>query len=52
MALTDEILQDIIDRLTPKERKQLLSQLGRQVDIDNITNITDPVKPADPLVIK
>lgn len=52
MALTDEILQDIIDRLTPEERKQLLAQLGRQVDIDNITNITDPVKPDNPPVIK
>lgn len=52
MALTDEILQDIIDRLTSEERKQLLAQLGRQVDIDNITNITDPSKPTDTPTIK
>lgn len=38
MALTDEMLQDIINRLTPDERKQLLTQLGRQVEIDSITN--------------
>ena len=48
MALTNEELQDIINGLSPEERKQLLSQLGRQVDIDNITNITDPVKPDEP----
>lgn len=40
MTLTDEVLQDIIGRLTPEERKQLLKQLGKQVDIDNITNPT------------
>lgn len=40
MTLTDEILQDIIDRLSPEERKQLLSQLGRQVEVDTITNPT------------
>jgi hypothetical protein len=41
MALTDEELQGIISRLSPEERKQLLSQLGRQVDIDNISNPTN-----------
>ena len=40
MALTNEELQDIISNLSPEERKQLLSQLGRQVDLDNITNPT------------
>lgn len=40
MALSDEMLQDIIGRLSPEERKQLLKQLGRQVEIDNISNPT------------
>lgn len=40
MALTDEVLQDIMARLTPEERKQLLAQLGHQVEIDDITNPT------------
>ena len=40
MALTNEELQDIISNLSPEERKQLLSQLGRQVEVDNITNPT------------
>ena len=40
MALTNEELQDIILKLSPEERKQLLSQLGRQIDLDNITNPT------------
>lgn len=40
MALTNEELQDIISNLSPEERKQLLSQLGRQVEVDNITSIT------------
>ena len=34
MALTDIELQDIISDRSPEERKQLLSQLGRQVEID------------------
>lgn len=41
MALTDQELQDIISNLSPEERKQLLSQLGKQVDLDNITNPTN-----------
>lgn len=41
MALTDTELQDIIDRLSPEDRKLLLSQLGRQVEVDKITNPTD-----------
>ena len=40
MALTDEVLQDIMARLTPEERKQLLAQLGHQVEIDDITSPT------------
>jgi transposase-like protein len=50
MALTDEELQGIISRLSPEERKQLLSQLGRQVDIDNISNPTNSTntKPKQP----
>ena len=40
MALTDQELQDIISNLSPEERKQLLSQLGKQVEVDNITNPT------------
>lgn len=47
MALTDSELQDIINRLTPAERKKLLKQLGIQVDIDNILDITDDNKPTD-----
>ena len=38
MALSDTELQDIIDRLSPEDRKLLLSQLGRQVEVDKITN--------------
>ena len=38
MALTNDELQDIIARLSPDERKQLLSQLGRQVEIDKISD--------------
>lgn len=34
MALTNEELQQILDNLTPEERKQLQSQLNRQVDLD------------------
>lgn len=41
MTLTDEVLQDIMSRLSPEERKQLLSQLGRQVEIDDIANPTN-----------
>ena len=41
MALTDTELQDIISQLSPEERKQLLSQLGRQVEIDDIANPTN-----------
>lgn len=41
MALSDTELQDIIDRLSPEDRKLLLSQLGRQVEVDKITNPTD-----------
>lgn len=40
MALTNEELQDIISNISPEERKQLLSLLGRQVEVDNITNPT------------
>ena len=40
MALTNEELQDIISNLSPEERKQLLAQLGRQVEVDDITNPT------------
>lgn len=40
MTLTNEELQDIISNLSPEERKQLISQLGRQVEVDNITNPT------------
>lgn len=40
MALTNEELQQILDNLTPEERKQLQSQLDRQIKIDNITNPT------------
>ncbi len=38
MALSDSELQDIIDSLSAEERKQLLSQLNRQVKVDSITN--------------
>lgn len=41
MALSNEELQDIISNLSPEERKQLLSQLGRQVEVDSITNPTN-----------
>lgn len=41
MALSDEELRDIIEQLSPEDRKQLLSQLGRQVEVDNITNPTN-----------
>ncbi len=41
MALSDEELQDIIERLSPEDRKQLLSQLGRRVEVDNIANPTN-----------
>ncbi len=47
MALTDNELQDIIDNLSPADRKKLLSQLGKQIDIDNIIDITDNDKPAN-----
>lgn len=40
MALTNEELQQILDNLTPEERKQLQSQLDRQIKVDNITNPT------------
>ena len=40
IVLTNEELQDIISNLSPEERKQLLFQLGRQVEVDNITNPT------------
>jgi len=40
MALSNEELQDIISRLSPEDRQNLLSQLGRQVKVDNITNPT------------
>ena len=51
MALTNEELQQILDNLTPEERKQLQTQLNRQVEVDNITNPTEstntkpPIKP-------
>ena len=35
MALTDTELQDIVSRLNPDKRKQLLSQLGRQAGVTN-----------------
>lgn len=41
MALSDDELQGIISRLSPEERKQLLSQLGRQIEIDSISNPTN-----------
>lgn len=40
MALSNEELQDIISNLSPEERKQLQTQLGRQIEVDNITNPT------------
>ena len=40
MALSNEELQDIISRLSPEDRQNLLSQLGRQVKVDNISNPT------------
>ena len=40
MALTNEELQQILDNLTPEERKQLQTQLDRQIKVDNITNPT------------
>lgn len=40
MALSNEELKDIISRLSPEDRQNLLSQLGRQVKVDNITNPT------------
>jgi len=35
MALSNEELQDIISQLSPEERKQLLSQLDKQIEIDD-----------------
>ena len=48
MALTNEELQQILDNLTPEERKQLQSQLNRQVDLDNITNPTESTNTKPP----
>lgn len=52
MALSNEELQDIIDRLSPEDRQQLLSQLGRQVEVDSISNPTgatgEKTKPKQP----
>lgn len=51
MALTNEELQQILDNLTPEERKQLQTQLNRQVEVDSISNPTNstntepPIKP-------
>lgn len=32
MALSDETLEQIVSNLTPEERGQLFSQLGRQIE--------------------
>lgn len=45
MALTDTELQDIINNLSPEERKQLLSQLDTQVKIDTITTPSTQTTP-------
>lgn len=43
MALTNEELQQILDNLTVEERKQLQSQLDRQIKVDNITTPTQSI---------
>lgn len=48
MALTNEELQEIISGLSPEERKRLQEQLGIQIEVDNITNITDTTTPDKP----
>ena len=48
MALTNEELQEIISGLSPEERKRLQKQLGIQIEVDNITNITDTTTPDKP----
>lgn len=48
MALTNEELQEIISGLSPEERKRLQEQLGIQINIDNITDITDTTTPDKP----
>ena len=48
MALTNEELLDLIMGLSPEERKRLQEQLGIQINIDNITDITDTTTPDKP----
>lgn len=47
MALSDETLEQIVSNLTPEEREQLFSQLGRQIEQDksDIANGKEPLSP-------
>lgn len=50
MALSDETLEQIVSNLTPEEREQLFSQLGRQIEQDksDIANGKEPLSPLSP----
>lgn len=47
MALSDETLEQIVSNLTPEEREQLFSQLGRQIQQDkkDISEGKEPLSP-------
>lgn len=47
MALSDETLEQIVSNLTPEEREQLFSQLGKQIEQDksDIANGKEPLSP-------
>lgn len=58
MALSDETLEQIVSNLTPEEREQLFSQLGRQIEQDksDIANgkesLSPPTKPKQKKIIQ
>lgn len=49
MALSNETLEQIVSNLTPEEREQLFSQLGRQIKQDkkDISNGKEPLSPTN-----
>ncbi|MCM1189121.1 MAG: hypothetical protein NC541_07460, partial [bacterium] len=54
MALSDETLEQIVSNLTPEEREQLFSQLGKQIEQDkqNPSNRNDPPNKPTPKIKK
>lgn len=49
MALTDDMLQDLIKGLSAEQRKKLFKELGKQIKVDNIKETAPKPKGSEPV---